>query len=469
MIKFNILDAPISDLKTEDLNDLYKTEEGWYAEFKERSIEPAKLAKSISAFANTYGGRLFIGAKETAKGRKLQSFTGSNYEQATQTQTLIREAVRHHISPMPHYDCVIVKCPCSDLSESESTDTWMVIVDVPKGTMTPYIHSSGVIFQRVGDSSSPSPVTDSHTMSQLTKNTSDHQAALVKRAKFLCTFNAEKIPRCDLLAVTRYEAGGPPKKILGFKRFKELASQPIISQGSNLFDSVYPFGSSYIARRTEGNLFGTGMFWEYDFVYGIHRISIPLSTMQWKSGSFTGNSAIPSNKLNAFSNMLQSVAKKDVLAIDLLPLYYFLAVIGWKVQEVSRLEEGEEDPRINAQLVNVHGCVPFLDTKSYIDQIQQDGVPFAFRDPDFIRDFEDIRDWIKIRPRSDLGSPVHCDLSFATTVFINLASSIGMTDLANVGLSEDDEIPAHSDFSELVGNIFSRNFSFQSSVNYFNG
>ena len=119
--------------------------------------------------------------------------------------------------------------------------------------------------------------------------------------------------------------------------------------------------------------------------------------------------------------------------------------------------------------MNVRGCVPFLDTKSYIDQIHQDGVPFAFRDPDFIRNFEDIRDWLKVAPQSDLCPPICCDLNFATTVFINLASSIGMTHLASVGLSEDNEIAAHSEFNELVGNIFSQNFSFQSAANYFNG
>jgi hypothetical protein len=50
------------DFQSKDLEGLKSLEEGWFVEFKEQLPDTAKLARSISSFANSHGGLLIIGA-----------------------------------------------------------------------------------------------------------------------------------------------------------------------------------------------------------------------------------------------------------------------------------------------------------------------------------------------------------------------------------------------------------------------
>ena len=57
---YNPFDVPFSLITTESLKTLCDVSEGWYVEYKEKVPNPSSIAKSISAFANTYGGWLFM-------------------------------------------------------------------------------------------------------------------------------------------------------------------------------------------------------------------------------------------------------------------------------------------------------------------------------------------------------------------------------------------------------------------------
>lgn len=55
-------------LSSEELSKLYSRTEGHFLDFKSKAIQPAKLTRSISAFANSDGGELFIGIEEPSTG-----------------------------------------------------------------------------------------------------------------------------------------------------------------------------------------------------------------------------------------------------------------------------------------------------------------------------------------------------------------------------------------------------------------
>lgn len=55
-------------LSPEELSKLYSRTEGHFLDFKSKAIQPAKLTRSISAFANSDGGELFIGIDEPSTG-----------------------------------------------------------------------------------------------------------------------------------------------------------------------------------------------------------------------------------------------------------------------------------------------------------------------------------------------------------------------------------------------------------------
>lgn len=55
-------------LDANELAKLYLRSEGHFLDFKSKDIQPAKLTRSISAFANSDGGELFIGIEEPSSG-----------------------------------------------------------------------------------------------------------------------------------------------------------------------------------------------------------------------------------------------------------------------------------------------------------------------------------------------------------------------------------------------------------------
>lgn len=55
-------------ISPEELSKLYSRTEGHFLDFKSKAIQPGKLTRSISAFANSDGGELFIGIEEPSSG-----------------------------------------------------------------------------------------------------------------------------------------------------------------------------------------------------------------------------------------------------------------------------------------------------------------------------------------------------------------------------------------------------------------
>jgi ATP-dependent DNA helicase RecG len=69
--------APIEvlDISEQQVETALATEEGHFSDVKAIEIAPAKLTRTLSAFANADGGELFIGIEEKGK-RKQRSWRG---------------------------------------------------------------------------------------------------------------------------------------------------------------------------------------------------------------------------------------------------------------------------------------------------------------------------------------------------------------------------------------------------------
>ena len=65
----------LEDIVADDLEVLKETAEGWYVEYKRELVRARAIAKSVTSFANQYGGWLFIGVDENEE-RKAGTFPG---------------------------------------------------------------------------------------------------------------------------------------------------------------------------------------------------------------------------------------------------------------------------------------------------------------------------------------------------------------------------------------------------------
>lgn len=73
---FDPFDKPLDSVVTSDLDRLRDVAEGWYVEYKRGPIGARETGKSLSAFANHFGGWLVFGVDAPA--RTPTVFSGLN-------------------------------------------------------------------------------------------------------------------------------------------------------------------------------------------------------------------------------------------------------------------------------------------------------------------------------------------------------------------------------------------------------
>jgi len=67
----------ILEISIEERDNILRAEEGHFLDFKSKNIKPGKLTETLSAFANTAGGELYIGIPERKRGsRRIRKWAG---------------------------------------------------------------------------------------------------------------------------------------------------------------------------------------------------------------------------------------------------------------------------------------------------------------------------------------------------------------------------------------------------------
>ena len=110
--RYNPCSKPLSEFPPEELNVLREVSEGWFVDYKSEAISPKDFGKHLSAFANQFGGWLFVGVKEgPQKSLKADSFPGIPTADVGATLVKIREGVSAHVSPSLYFDHCIFDGP----------------------------------------------------------------------------------------------------------------------------------------------------------------------------------------------------------------------------------------------------------------------------------------------------------------------------------------------------------------------
>lgn len=82
----------IIETTTEKINDLFNIEENYFNDFKAKDILPGKLCKSISAFANSSGGDIYLGIREE-KETKVKYWEGFESQESANAHIQAIEAL----------------------------------------------------------------------------------------------------------------------------------------------------------------------------------------------------------------------------------------------------------------------------------------------------------------------------------------------------------------------------------------
>src|SRR5947208_1869131 len=100
--------ADIATISKEEAKLIIAVEEGHYADAKAIEIKPAKLSKTVSAFANAAGGEIFLGIAETKVGaNKKRSWAGFRDIEAANDHIAILDSLGNFGN---HYQSHFLRC-----------------------------------------------------------------------------------------------------------------------------------------------------------------------------------------------------------------------------------------------------------------------------------------------------------------------------------------------------------------------
>lgn len=362
----HFLNVPLEEIDSSFLADLKEMHEGWYLEYKSEPITVRKIGKSLSSFANQYGGWIIFGVIENPDTLKAERFPGLTEEDLNLVKKGLMEAARDFLEPDPFYECREFEGPIDDLGLEANRH--LLVVRIPAGGEAPYIHADGRIYRRVGDSSAPKPVNDRMTLDQLTDRSEQRVRRikeLVLRTRELSESESENCYLNLFMSHDPFEVG--KRRYEG--TFEEISEK--LTDQRDFYDNLYLSNVGFVARHVQNNdAFNRVVTWEFDR-RGHSFITIPINYSDERPyrglGSYKG--------LAEFDSILASDSEAHFRVID---LNYLLEAIAVVVDQVRFLLNGANIRGpfyVKMRIENVWRCVPFLDTEYYFEHLRAFGVP----------------------------------------------------------------------------------------------
>ncbi len=367
--RFNPFNKRLKDLEASDLLGLREVAEGWYVEYKGQAIPTKAFAKSLSAFANHYGGWLVVGVAESNDGsRTAASAPGLAPEEVVRVEQQLKDASCDCVNPSVVYQHQVIWGPCEELGLA--MDKAVLVINIPPGVNAPYVHVDGRIYRRVADSSSPRPETDRTTLDMLWRRgeiANTRLQSLIRHRPRVSKAESETPYIHFFVSADPLEQQGLYlcPEFSDFSGFlAEITAIP--------FDNVYPSPEGYIARQAATNPAGNRVLtWEFN--HKSHsRITLPINA---------ADSERLSSWLNGyhFSDVFQDHLKtRNIFSCRILDLNLLFAMtIGlFDINRKLMKRFGVDGPLYAKVIVeNVWRAIPYVDDAAYLDHIEVNGPP----------------------------------------------------------------------------------------------
>lgn len=389
-LSFNPFDADLAQLETKHLSVLRDVAEGWYVEYKREVVASKRIAKSLAAFANHYGGWLFYGIEQSKDGRnQAGSFLGIDKMSVTQCIENIRNAAKDSIHPSPYFDYKVLEGPCTEINLPE--DKSIIVIAIPTGPDAPYVHSDGRIYRRVADASDPRPETDRFILDHLwqrRQQAHDKLKTLLSQRPMLSKAESERSLIQLFLFIDPLGATGQHID-LTFAEFREVMSG-VQSPEEGLgiaFDNFFTMSDGLVCRQVGFyDPFDLLFTWRY-YSDASAIVSLPVSSA-WipelsQSGlrdkTFLGRYEYGQQALE----LLQRHRHTTPHILDINGMYYAIAAILCQYHRLVAASRVRGQIYAKALLQNLWRKIPFLDTAAYIRYVEENGFPLIQSDEEF--------------------------------------------------------------------------------------
>ena len=367
---------PLERLQPSDRTALRDTKEGWYVEYKSEAVPARALAKSLSAFANTHGGWLFVGVKEESKDNAVAGdFPGVATSELDGLLQRLRHSAAEHMNPAPLFNTQVLRGPCSAINLAAGRA--VVAVEIPRSVTTPHVHKDGRIYRRVADGSEPAPETDRFLLDQLWRRDRPIRRQVRRWIKADPEFSkAERDnPYVRILLCADPWSRRPIRVGMQFEEIQDVFTSNDDEAASTPYNTVHSTAGGILARQVTANdPRALALTWRmardltsdvivplaYQHVEEVDRLR------PWLNGyAHSGE----------FIDALRNAGYSNVKVVDLNLLMHLLIATASKYRRLLRIAGLDPGYFFKARILNAWRVCPFIDTKSAISQFTTHGPP----------------------------------------------------------------------------------------------
>ena len=454
MTEYNPFDADLDALTGKDLQVLSDVSEGWYVEYKSNVVNASAIAKSISAFANTYGGWLFFGIEEKSKDEPVAGrFIGISQDSIDAGLQSIRNAVSQCLNPAPFYRVAIIRD--EDHILQMEAGAAIICVQVPLGSEAPYIHNSGRVYRRVGDSSDPKPESDRFVLDQLWQRGEkirDEYRNWIKRDLELSKAEAKQ-PYFRLFVTPDLWRDRDIWADLTTKKVRDLFNSGPSAETifTTPFDCVYKTNRGFVGRQAKGNdphRLSATWFLRPDLV---SEIIFPFPTLKDIDREMILYELDGYDFAEKYSEALR---RHNHQSVDLIDLNFLFASLNGAMHIQSLLDqEASRSGSIfaKAELTNVWRHRPFLDVEKIVEDQYEHGVPVSLHDRLLAPHGDEPEDFRVVPSFEHLEDRRMRKFFQAMTIFEPIAASLGIeTGLEELASSEAESDDTGHIYADLI-------------------
>lgn len=418
--------SELATISTADLVALKDVAEGWYVEYKRESPNAINLAKSLSAFANTYGGWLFIGVDESSKEQPTAgAFPGIPRQDVDACSQRIRKSAADHLHPSPHFELRVLWGPNFDLDLAE--DRAIICVWVPQSNTAPHIHKNGLVYRRVADASEPRPENDRFILDQLFRRADELKARYKtwhdEDPEFAENEKGKPYIRLMLTPDLWRQRDFFIESEDEVRRIMENAESPFAIPFDNIYSTVFGF----IGRQLFGNeLHNLSLTWQLKR-NAVSDFYVPLMIHQPGRLIDLKDSLVGYENVNRFIGILDRFRPSVVRVIDLNFLFHVLLGVAGLQLRLLKIVKWPGPYYFKAKILNAWRTVPFIDSSMVMDQFEKFGPSMCLESTMVIPRGFDPESFVEIESVKDTEDEFGSQLSNALLMFNLVSMGFGVS------------------------------------------
>lgn len=443
MQQYSPFDKPLRDLQIADLKALKQASEGWYIEYKRETPNAVAIAKSLSAFANTYGGWLFLGIKEESKMNPVAGeFPGLPRDDVDSSLQRLRKSAVDHLNPTPHFETKVLWGPDSEVGLAEGRA--VICAWIPQSSSAPHVHRTGQIYRRVSDASEPKPESDRFVLDHLWRRADDikrsHKEWYDRDPEFSSHEKSQPYVRLMLIA-DRWAERGVCIDVDDDQVRAALGEAGGV--GGIPFDTIHTSSDGFIGRQLKGNdPQNLTLTWRLGRNL-VSDVFIPLPLFQPDRRDLLALDLDGYMHPQRFIDLLGRYNTNALRVVDL--NYVFNVLIGVaEIQErLCKLAGWTESYHLKVKVLNCWRTIPYIDVADVLDRFEKYGPPMCLDSVAAFPRFTGPEDYMEILRHSEVESRAGRIFFQAVAMFWPLALLYGVPTW-----EEDKLVPYHEAFQE---------------------